>query len=152
MVSLYRTNRIIAVDPGKTTGIAAKIGGNTNNLDAPATWQLGVDEAVDLCEELLNTDAFPGIVVCESFVPRPGAKTWQSDAVEIIGVLRHLSRWHGHKFYLQSPTDAKRFVSNDRLRALGWYRTTEGGHMNDAMRHMLLAQVRHGCVDAEELL
>ena len=118
---------------------------------APASWQLPADEAVDLVEEFLNGQP-PALVVCESFIPRPGAKTWQPDAIETIGVLRHLCRWHRHRFELQAPADAKRFSTDAKLKRLGWYQPTEGGHANDAIRHLLLALVKHNGIDLGVLL
>lgn len=138
--------RILAVDPGKTTGLAIRSGD-----DKPATWQLPVEDAVDMCEEYLTLQPRT-LVVCESFIPRPGAKTWQPDAVETIGVLRTLCRWHGHVFELQSPADAKRFSTDAKLKKVGWYKSTRGGHVNDALRHMLLGAVRHNIIAAEDLL
>jgi len=134
--------RCLAVDPGATTGVALWLSPGPQ----PATYQLAVNDAVDLCENLLNNQPTT-LVVCESFIPRPGAKSWQPDAIETLGVLRHVARWHGHKFELQSPADAKRFSTDTKLRNLGWYRTTTGGHINDALRHLLLALVRHQAID-----
>src|SRR3972149_10525216 len=123
--------RVLAVDPGATTGIALWLPPGPN----PATYQLAVNDAVDWCADLLHSQHLT-LVVCESFVPRPGAKSWQPDAIETVGALRHLARWGLHKFELQSPADAKRFSTDSKLRKLDWYTPTVGGHINDALRHL----------------
>jgi len=138
--------RCLAVDPGTTTGVALWLSPGPK----PATYQLPVNDTVDLCADLLQGQPST-LVVCESFVPRPGAKSWQPDAIETLGVLRHLARWNGHKFELQSPADAKRFSTDAKLRKLEWYQTTVGGHINDALRHLLLALVRHQQIDLGRL-
>jgi hypothetical protein len=137
--------RCLAVDPGATTGVALWLSG-----PKPATYQLPVNDAVDLCLGLLQGQPAT-LVVCETFVPRPGAKSWQPDAIETLGFLRHTARQQRHKFELQSPADAKRFSTDVKLRKLDWYKTTEGGHINDALRHLLLALVRHDEIDLGRL-
>ena len=87
------------------------------------------------------------VVVCESFVPRPGIRTWQPEALETIGALRYICQREGIPFELQAPADAKRFSTNDKLQLLSWRNPTPGGHADDAARHLLLAAVRHGLID-----
>lgn len=133
--------RFLAIDPGLTTGMAEQ----TDTLKLPLTWELPVNDAMDLVEELLDGPRY--CVVMESFTPRPGVRTWQPDALEAIGVARFLARKNGCLFELQSPADAKRFSTDEKLKKLGWHTPTEGGHANDALRHLLLGRVRHQDID-----
>ncbi len=138
--------RYIAVDPGLTTGIAVL----SNPPGKPATWEVAPMAAVDLVESMLDDP--DTLVVCESFIPRPGVRTWQPDALEIIGALRYLCFKYQRDFELQSPGDAKKFSTDVKLKRLQWYHSTNGGHSNDAQRHLLLALVRHDAIDLGGLL
>jgi hypothetical protein len=59
------------------------------------------------------------------------------DTNDLIGALRVISRIHGITYVVQSPSQAKSFGSNDKLKRLGWYVGTKGGHRNDAARHLI---------------
>lgn len=113
--------------------------------------QLPAMEAVEFIEGRLN-EWSNFIVVCESFVPRPGVRTWQPDALEVIGAIRYACYKYGHPFELQTPAQAKQFATDAKLRKIGWHRSTEGGHENDARRHLLLGMVRHNAIDLEPFL
>jgi len=117
-----------------------------DTLKPPLTWQLSYDNALDFVGDLLESGTRI-TVVCESFIPRPGVRTWQPQALEAIGVVRYLARRADCPFELQSPADAKRFSTDQKLKKLGWYTPTEGGHVNDALRHLLLGRVRHEDID-----
>jgi hypothetical protein len=142
--------RILAVDPGNMTGVAWMGGFEALTPTSPQTWERTAMEATRQCDALL--DGFIEVlVVCESFIPRPGAGTFQPDAMYTIGALRYLAEKYGHGFELQSPADAKRFSTDAKLKSLGWYVPTPDGHANDALRHLLLAMVRHGKIDLGRL-
>ena len=60
----------------------------------------------------------------------------------MIGGLRYLAvvgdEYVGPlRFVRQTPAQAKSFGTDDKLRRLGWYTPTPGGHANDAARHLL---------------
>lgn len=78
-----------------------------------------------------------GLLVVENFIPRPGV-TWQPDALHIAGYARGRAPQIGWRFQTQ-PTSIKKFATNDKLKRLGWYTPTKGGHVNDALRHLLHA-------------
>lgn len=134
--------RFLAVDPGLMTGLAYQ----EDTLKPPLTWQMKADDALDFVDELL-VEGTRITVVCENFIPRPGVRSWQPDALWSIGVVRYLARRAGCLFELQMPADAKRFSTDEKLKKLGWYTPTEGGHVNDALRHLLLGRVRHEDID-----
>jgi len=63
--------------------------------------------------------------------------------MEIIGALRYLAgKYRCLLAPLQAPGDAKRFVTNDRLRQVKLYDKNE--HARDALRHLLLFLVNQG--------
>lgn len=148
--------KIIAVDPGGTTGLALAvfIDGVVTRFEATERAPM---EAVQWVEWELN-EKFSGdpneatLVACENFIPRPGVRTWQPDALHIIGALRYMTWLRGEQVALQSPGDAKRFATNDKLEKIGWRSRTPGGHADDAVRHLMIAAVRADVLDTTELL
>jgi len=139
--------RVLAVDPGKMSGIAFIA--RPNDDDPPIINEFPAMKSVKMAEQYLGTNL--DFVVCESFIPRPGAGTWQPDALEVIGALRYLCWRCEVPFELQSPADAKRFSTDEKLKKLGWYTPTPDGHANDAQRHLLLGLVRHQEIDLRRL-
>ena len=139
--------KITAVDPGLMSGVAF-FDSETERFESSdqSTWD--ALRAVDVSILIEGLD----LVVCESFVPRPGVRTWQPQALESIGALRFLCMQSRVDFELQSPAEAKSFSSNEKLKKIGWYRTTPGGHANDAARHLLVAAVRHNILDPSVFL
>jgi hypothetical protein len=137
---------IFGVDPGKTTGIAWLE--FPFNDHVPEATQREAMSAVALIERRLTAlNGAEIVVACESFVPRPGVRTWQPDALYVIGALMYVCAKHGIEFILQSPADAKQFSTNEKLDRLNW--RVHRDHADDAERHLLLAAVRRKAIDPE---
>lgn len=133
---------IVVVDPGNVCGIAC--------LDVEkvvTSFELTPYECIWHIEQALMSGEIR-VIVCESFIPRPGAYTWQPDAVYTIGALKYLSERASVPFFLQSPASAKKFSTNAKLDRLGWRNRTPGGHADDATRHLLLFASSRGIVEA----
>lgn len=131
---------MLTVDPGLHTGIALA-GPDGSVFAAEGDWDETLVFARDSLVRLSDMDT---LVVCESFTitaqtVRNSAAPW---SLEGIGVLRFLCRRHGAELVMQAPVEAKRFATNPRLKAQGWYIGTPGGHVNDALRHLYLAAVK----------
>ena len=140
---------IIAVDPGKTCGFAwLRPGAGTG----PESLSVFESTEMDRWSAVSEATDHVSLVVCESFVPRPGVRTWQPEALETIGALRYVCDRAGVPFETQAPAEAKRFSTNEKLAALGWRNPTKGGHADDAARHLLLAAVRHGVIDPAQFI
>jgi len=149
---------LIALDPGKVTGVAML---RPPSRDA-ASWEWSWQDAVCFVEECLSKSRaafvkegylYPDVeLVYESFTPRPGAYTWQPEALHCIGAVEYLAHKTGMKVTRQSPAQAKSFSTNTKLKMIGWYSPTSGGHANDALRHLLLYATKQGLVKAEDLL
>lgn len=133
--------RIVAVDPGLTSGVAV-YGTESRSF---LSMELPTHAAISEVERFLYLGT--GLVVCESWTPRPGVRTFQPEALESIGALRYLCRKLRTEFQLQSPAEAKSFATNKKLKTLGWRRPSEGGHADDAARHLLVAAVRVDAID-----
>lgn len=129
---------VLAVDPGGTTGWAL-----WNREDGLAA--VGEDDfehftrRVDNWSRNMSIRGFSGAIVCERYTIGKGTleKTRQNTPLEIIGVCRYFALKYGHNFELQSPSDAKSFTTNEKLKRLGWY-TRGKQHGNDAVRHLVL--------------
>lgn len=122
--------RIIAIDPGKTTGFALY-----DSLD-DGLMSGQVENKVELYR--LVRAYTPDAVVVEDFTPRPGAHSVQKDALHIIGGLEALILVGeiDAALHLQSPGQAKAFGTDDKLRRLGWWVKGQD-HARDALRHLL---------------
>ena len=59
--------------------------------------------------------------------------------------------WFSIRLVMQSPSDAKRFSTNQRLKAADMWMPTKGGHANDAQRHLFMYLVKHGLVNIGEI-
>ena len=130
------SERIFAVDPGKVTGWCFYETGSPSSFTADEAEHMEFLALARRVIELGRCDT----VVCEDFiitvntVRKTQGQLW---SLEQRGVLRYLAHEHGVNFKLQRPADAKRFATDKKLRAAGWYRPTAGGHQNDAARHLL---------------
>lgn len=131
--------KLIAVDPGLTTGVA---------MWDPEVEQrpTAVQYDVSGMHAFIHTTCMQGYdvydIVCESFTisERTMKMTRQTWSLELIGALKYVSEIRGHTFTLQTPAAAKRFADNTRLRQIGWY-VPGRDHANDALRHLFLYAV-----------
>jgi len=125
--------RILAVDPGGTTGWAL-----CDEVTFPLVHS---GQEVDQFKFCAMVDSYVevevDIIICESYTVTPATIKLSREyaALEIIGTLRYLAKKHERKFKLQSPASAKRFMTNERLHNLGWWRPGED-HARDALRHL----------------
>lgn len=125
----------VAIDPGLVTGIAVY------------HWPKGhfaseqVEGRFDLYKRLnmMMESGFQMEFVAERFTitAQTAQKSPQYDALYIIGHVEAVCYASGIPFALQTPTQAKAFSTDEKLKRLGWYKPTIGGHANDAARHML---------------
>ena len=138
---------IIAVDPGKMTGLANLALGEFNSGQVPlGEYLINIDRALE--------QGMRPTLVCEDFIytTETAKKTRQTWSTEGIGVLRFLAQKYDLSFNLQSPASAKRFATDDKLKAMGWYNPSKGGHANDAARHLLVYCVGNKLIDPRPLL
>jgi len=136
---------ILAVDPGGTTGWACLMNGAVI---------YGQDKPLEFCTRAHGLIAAAVEredhveVVSESFTIRADTreKSRQYDALEQIGTLKYLTHWlAGGELILQSPADAKRLITNPKLKALGYW-AVGMDHARDALRHLAYRQLRRGLI------
>lgn len=139
----------LAVDPGKTTGWALS---HDNVLTKSG--EASFDDFCSLLDDLFNYRRYdgshdtnrPAEIVAERYVitPRTAKLSQQTTALEVIGILRYVAFLDEIPLTLQTPADAKRFATNDRLEARGWLQRplAANDHANDAIRHLLTFLVK----------
>lgn len=139
---------VLAVDPGGHTGVAWLAGEQFGSgvIDG------GRFEFHRWFTNVVNTIGSPIAIVCENFIVTASTarKTAQPDPYLIIGWLELWSHQHGVPFTLQTPSTGKGFGTDAKLKHMGWWRTGNGGHDNDAARHLLtyLARERNPYIEA----
>lgn len=142
-----RLRPIVSVDPGKRTGVAL-LGPDGRVWGTEAEWFGAMRYVETVLDRFLELGEADVLVVCERFTINEGTHKKAPDhhALEGIGVCRYEARRRDLVFELQMPVEAKRFATNSRLKAQGWYKSTPGGHVNDALRHLYLKLATTGVV------
>lgn len=137
---------LLAYDPGKITGWAMLQDGVLTAGQLPA---------FDFVAWADDNIAEGWDVVGETFSITKRTLTAAADAHWALGVLGSVEYWCQRRsahHSQQSPGEAKGFGTDDKLRTLGWYQATKGGHRNDACRHLLVRAVRTKQIDTRLLL
>jgi hypothetical protein len=126
--------RVLALDPGITTGYATGIINNgfmTVMSDQEAWKHLGL--------HIFLNGFQPDYVVCERFDFRQKVDKLELFSRELIGIVQLYVQMQGieHKLYMQPAGEVLRgYFSNARLNADKVYNRGKP-HANDAMRHLL---------------
>lgn len=132
---------VLAIDPGVKSGWAFWV--HSQIMDAGEEDQQMMCRMIDNCAQSFDGKLH---IVYESFhiTPATTKKSFQPASLEIIGTIKYLANRSGCPIKAQTPTDAKRFSTDARLKALDWYTPTPGGHSNDAKRHLALFLAKNG--------
>jgi hypothetical protein len=131
---------IIAVDPGKISGLAFW-SPESEAVGAPTflSWQLPTWEAIQWVDERMKYPLLEA-VVCEDYIITKSTLTktrGENWSLESIGALRYLTSRAKVEYAVQKAGDAKGFGTDAKLKRAGWWNPTSGGHANDAARHLL---------------
>ena len=138
--------RLLALDPGATTGWALFVKGAPT--ERYRSGQVGTDKVWRLLETAkmatneageLDEDGYVDLtIICESFQHRQLPKV-DLTPVEVIGVVKEWARQNNIEIVWQTAAQGKAFFDNKRLEALGVLKrpATHWRHANDAMRHMM---------------
>lgn len=142
---------ILAVDPGKATGICLFL---YEDGEPELLWsgEYQADEFANIVRSAIVEANARGVqleTTCERFtITAQTAKNSQAPySLEQIGVLKHLIRESNgvaSALVFQAPVDAKRLFPNEALKKLGYWHKGGEGHALDAIRHGLLYLAKHG--------
>lgn len=138
--------RVLAIDPGGNTGLALW------NDGAWWAWAEPAEQALVTVHNALN-DGDLNQLVSESFIISTATAKKSQDglvSIEMIGVMRYLSRVYNVPFETQTPSDAKSFATDEKLKAWKWW-TRGVDHPRDASRHLMTWLCKHGYIDLTEL-
>lgn len=143
---------VVGVDPGLSTGLSVlAIDPQAQRPVYPhLLYQGGSEEALRLLRGVLASAVASNdlaLVAAERYTvtERTGRRSSQPLPLQIIGQVTLLARDYGAKFILQSPSDAKRMISNALLRRVELYTwpstvgRPDANDVNDATRHALVA-------------
>lgn len=147
MTSTPTPRSVLAYDPGVTTGVAIFDG---TCVERPHAGEWGVDQFVDWCFMTITERKWDVVIGERFFITEATLRTGREGqvSIELNGVVRQLCRRANVPFHEQSSSAAMSFMTDDKLRALGWYRPGFG-HANDALRHLGLFAVEHKIVAAK---
>jgi hypothetical protein len=129
---------VFALDPGGTTGW---VWFNSNN-DFVICGQISGRHHKELFDSVLPWYQAHELV-CESFEFRQHRGEFNQDKIDLsskeyIGVVELYSQMTGVPITYQTASVAKHFISDSKLKRLGWYDLTKGMvHARDALRHLL---------------
>jgi hypothetical protein len=146
----------IFVDPGGTTGFVVINGSMEVILSAEVASWFDVPKMVEqyflYCQEF---DYPTPVVVAESFhiSAQTIKKSRQNEPIDILGALRYLNlKYTESVLVTQTPSEAKTFSTNDKLKKIGFWYKGGAGHANDAFRHALLYLTKHGHINPKDLV
>lgn len=128
--------RVAALDPGKRTGIAEARGSDGEYLFR--AWDDPAADAMRWLHSQLSSSQLD-LVVCESIVITAATAKKSQDvliSIEQIGVARYLCWCYGVEFDTQTPTERK-FGTDSKLHALGWWTKGPTDHPREATRHLI---------------
>lgn len=155
---------IIAVDPGKRTGVAQWLERAATEDRKFQSFEFDVNEFFDYIHDTVHSLVSQGYdvrLVSESFlITIHTAKNTQAGwSLELIGVLKFLAhRYDLEDVKLQAPAVGKTFGTNSKLKYLDWWRsgTIDGvrfvGHANDAARHLATYAAQRSLIFTKEQL
>jgi hypothetical protein len=140
---------ILAVDPGKATGMA--LFSLKSGSEPVLEWSGEFQQHEYAAPIRASLSAVQGDleVVCERFtINAQTVKNSQAPySLEQIGILKQCLMDVGRAaddIYFQSPADAKAMFSNEKLKKLGYWHKGGEGHALDAIRHGLLRCIKSG--------
>jgi hypothetical protein len=142
---------VLAVDPGKATGMALFSFESPSEPVLEWSKELEQHEVADAIRSVLwaPEKRHQIDVVCERFVIN--AQTVRNSqapySLEVIGILKQCLLDNGREMddiFFQAPADAMTMFDNKKLKKLEYWHVGGGGHALDAIRHALLRLVKSG--------
>lgn len=137
--------KIYVLDPGKATGLAVVYyDTEKNEIIEYETFELDQMETCTVLENIQHDSEDVEIVFEKFFITtETGKKNDVHYSLEIIGVIRYFAWKYQIPLYSQSPSDAKNFCDNKRLKNVDLWHVGGEGHAKDALRHLVLHLVKN---------
>lgn len=117
---------ILALDPGKTTGYAYQ--------NAVGSFGFGELQQDSIWDTLTTLE--PDLLIVESFQFRQARSKVNLTPNEVIGVIKEWARQKNVEIIWQTPSQAKHFFDDARLRERNLW-ATGMPHARDSVRHLL---------------
>lgn len=143
----------LAVDPGDMTGWAYTMMGGHWAPGSVTAGQMPANDFLDMIAAWTALHDSSCLVLVETFTvtAQTARLSQQPVPMEVIGVLKFLTRRAGAQLQMQTPAAAKRFCSDSQLRKIGLWQPGKD-HARDAIRHLVLGIVNHGTGQTREEL
>lgn len=127
--------KIIALDPGGTTGIAmTMLNTNTTKCGIIITQQLSGEHHSELYKFLVKES--PNVIIYERFLFQNRKQKVVLDSCEHIGIAKLYSQLTGKALAPQTAASAKNVWTDDKLKRLCLWEKGKP-HAMDAVRHLL---------------
>lgn len=127
---LYKGMRILAIDPGETSGIATYVDGVVKSGQIRTSPKM-LDVVFDKIK--------PTNVVCEEYYLydyKAMAQSWTKiRTLRYIGMIEYICAKLGIPLVMQTAQVGKSFVTNEKLVSWGFYKSGQP-HAMDAVRHL----------------
>jgi hypothetical protein len=142
---------VLAVDPGKMTGMALFSREGASEPVLMWSKELEQTEVAEVIRSVLWDPRMKNdlAVVCERFIIN--AQTVRNSqapySLEVIGILKQClldNRRSMDDIYFQAPSEAMGMFTNEKLKKLEYWHRGGAGHALDAIRHALLKLVKMG--------
>ena len=140
----------IATDPGLMSGMAWYSAGKFYCTEVP------YEKAGRFLEETIHTYLAEGdvVLICEKFFYTAATmKKSRGDwSMKLIGFIEQMGFKYDCPVFMQSPAEAKNLMTDSRLKVLGWFNASKGGHQNDAARHLARHLLKEKVLDGRNLV
>lgn len=148
-------NILVSIDPGKASGWGVFDYTDLNNVYVMSSGEYNQFTTCESVEKLFTENDLTGFpplserkidIVMEKFTitaqtgKNTNAENWSA---EIIGTCRYFAKKYNAPFTEQTPSEAKSFVPNERLKTVGIWHTGGEGHARDALRHGVLYLIKN---------
>lgn len=156
MVKTLDLRFIAGLDPGNSTGLfVIRVFPETLTTVPVLTYQGEPNEAIKRLESLVRDAGLwqeKILIAGERYTTtdRTGKRSAQPTPLRVLGAAEQLAYTYTNvEFTLQTPADAKKLASDQRLRDVGFWTLPravgrpDANDVNDAARHALLALLRY---------
>lgn len=135
---------ILAVDPGKRTGIALMHFEDDEAVEVVATWDVSgsVEGFINWLDDHTNTLYDSGVMDCdglfvvyENFIPREGKHGVEDDASRVLGALAYWAHDNGLPAVPQPPAGRLKAVPNEVLDKFYVFSGNKDRNVKEAARH-----------------